>query len=178
MLTRERISTQENPLFPLCWGLYESAFPLEERRAHDYHIETLERPNYHFEAILDQSQPIGFIGWWDLNEMVYIEHFATSPTLRGGGYGGRVLQQFIEQMQRPIILEVEHPTDNISQRRIGFYQRLGFQLNQHPYSHPSYQQPSDERVSLMIMTHPAEVSYEQLENFSHNHIPLIHFRSR
>ncbi len=42
------------------------------------------------------------------------------------------------QAPRPIILEVELPTTILSERRVGFYQRLGFRL----WENVQYQQPA------------------------------------
>ena len=40
-------------------------------------------------------------------------------------------------MQKPVCLEVELPESDITRRRIGFYRRNGFFLNDYPYIQPS-----------------------------------------
>ncbi len=177
MLHRERISSIPTAQFESCWDLYISAFPAEERRSLDYQIETMERACYHFDAIMDQSEVIGFLGWWDLDDMRYIEHFATSPSVRGKGYGREALENFIAEDSLAIILEVEPPMDELTRRRIAFYERIGLILNDHPYSHPSYRQLSDERVTLRIMSYPEAVTDDVMQRFNNHYIPQIHFRN-
>jgi hypothetical protein len=44
--------------------------------------------------------------------------------------------EFISRPEVPVLLEVEHPTDELSRRRIDFYKRAGFVHNEHKYRHP------------------------------------------
>lgn len=168
-----RVESCDSPLFESCWSLYESAFPEEERREKGYHIETMQREQFHFDAVVEGDSFVGIIGWWDLDTALYIEHFAIVPTLRGGGYGGRILSLIKGISAKQVILEVEHPTDPLAQRRIVFYRREGFHLNTHHYSHPPYR--GTERVNLLIMSYPDPISEEALERFKERYFPLIHF---
>lgn len=177
MIHYQRIYSQEDILFPFCWELYQSAFPEVERREESYHLETMELKPFRAEVIFDDDVAIGILFWWELTHFRYIEHFATSPQQRGKGYGKEALKEFISRSDKPILLEVEHPEDKLSRRRIGFYERIGFKLNHHPYSHPSYHQRPDEVVSLMIMSYPTPISAAQLQEFITEELPLIHFRS-
>ncbi len=175
-LNRKIISGESDPLFPASWELYETAFPTEERRAKDYHIETMTKSEFHAEAVLDDYTLIGIIFWWDLTNFRFVEHLATTPSVRGKGYGDQILREFIAESDKPIILEVEHPTEELSRRRIGFYERIRFILNNHPYRHPSYQQIKGEFVELMIMTYPEPISAEKLSIFTDTEFPTIHFK--
>lgn len=173
MITRVNIPTPNSPYFDECWGLYECAFPPEERRELGYHIETIMRREFYFDAIMDNGELIGVVGWWDFDDITYIEHLAILPTLRNGGYGRRVLS-LLKQECKTILLEVEHPTDTITQRRIGFYEREGFVLNHHTYIHPPYR--GVKWVNLLIMTYPNSISIDELERFKTNYFPIVHFR--
>ncbi len=177
MIQRQNISSEGDSLFPFCWDLYIAAFPTEERRAKDYHIETMGREQFHCDVIIDSNEPIGILFWWDLTEFTFVEHFATTPAVRGKGYGNQILSEFISTNKKPTLLEVEHPTDEISRRRIGFYERMGFVLNDHPYRHPSYQQIKDEFVDLKVMTYPNSITDMELQRFISDEFPTIHFRS-
>ncbi len=177
MSHHKRVSSEKDPLFPFCWELYQTAFPEVERRAKDYHTESMALDLFHADVVFDSDTPIGILFWWELSNFRFIEHFATSPTLRGKGYGDKILRGLIAQNDKPILLEVEHPTDDISRRRIGFYERIGFTLNKHPYSHPSYQQLPNTFVSLMVMTYPRPLSTEELQRFTEVEFPTLHFRS-
>ncbi len=177
MIHRKNVETTSDPLFPFCWGLYISAFPEEERRGLDYHAETMAREQFHCDVVVDDDEPIGILFWWDLRDFTFVEHLATTAAVRGRGYGAQILDALIEESEKPILLEVEHPTDDISRRRIGFYERVGFVMNEYPYRHPSYQQREGEFVELMVMTHPKHISKSVLENFMREEFPIVHFRS-
>ncbi len=173
----KRLKTNTDKLFPFCWELYLSAFPDEERRELDYHVETMRLDQFHCDVVLDVDVPIAILFWWDLKEFTFIEHLATTPAVRGRGYGDQILREFILDSKKPVLLEVEHPTNDICRRRIGFYERIGFILNEHQYRHPSYQQIKDKFVDLMVMTYPKAITNNELQNFTRNEFPAIHFRS-
>ncbi len=172
---RVRIFSSDDKLFPFFWELYSASFPEEEIRPLDYQIETLEKDIYHLEIIEDNGEPIGFLAWWDLDDNIYIEHFATSPVVRGKGYGERVLRGFIEESSKTILLEVEHPDSDINIRRISFYMRIGLCLNELDYAHPSYHNPNDDYISLLIMSYPQLVDSSYLQYFKEKFFPIIHF---
>ena len=52
---------------------------------------------------------------------------------RNGGIGAEAMKQFLAFCGTPVVLEVEMPADEMSKRRIGFYERLGFKLDNHVY---------------------------------------------
>ncbi|MFI3281582.1 MAG: GNAT family N-acetyltransferase [Rikenellaceae bacterium] len=178
MLQRITITDKESQHFAKCWQLYTDAFPLEERRDIDYHLATIDAAGYHFEAILDDGEFIGIICWWHFDGVRFIEHLATSPSVRDRGYGKTILKEFIDQEQTPIILEVEHPTDELSQRRIGFYERIGFTLNDYDYCHPPYHIEQDEFVSLMLMSYPKAIGSSEFEKFKDECYARVHFRRK
>lgn len=177
MLQRQNISSTTDPLFTFCWELYLSAFPENERRSLDYHTETMTKKQFHCDVVLDSDEPIGILFWWNLSDFIFVEHLATSPKVRGKGYGNKILEELISSSKKPILLEVEHPENELSRRRIGFYERTGFVLNTHPYRHPSYQQTEGEFVDLMVMTHPQPITLSELQQFITNEFPIVHFRS-
>ncbi len=177
MIQIKEISSHKDPLFQFCWELYLSAFPESERRELDYQIETMGKEEYHCFTIVDSDNPIGILFWWDLKEFAYIEHLATTPEVRGKGYGNQIMEEFISQGKKRVLLEVEHPTDEICLRRIRFYERMGFVLNHHPYYQPSLKQVADEHFPLMIMTYPSPITECELQEFMSKEFPTIHFRN-
>lgn len=95
--------------------------------------------------------------------MAFVEHFAVDEHYRNGGIGAKLLQELLEILAVPTVLEVEPPEAELPQRRIKFYERNGFVLN--PYD--DYVQPAlsdvGKELPLMIMTYPKGVSREQYE---------------
>lgn len=169
-----RITDTEHPLFEQAWRLYKHSFPPQERRLLSTQRRIMNHPQYRFELVTDAGQLVGFILWWGFSDVRYIEHLATLPHLRGNGCGRRILDGFYAAADIPVLLEVEHPEDDISRRRIGFYERAGFHLNNgQPYSHPPYRKGGD-YVPLMLMTRPGPLTKEGLARFLGEHHPVIH----
>lgn len=120
-------------------NLYIESFPLSERRPVEKMIDFYKGEKPFIIAItMEDDQIVGFLTYWDLDLFIFAEHFAISPEFRNGGYGRKVMDLFIKDMPKPIILEVELPTTILSERRIGFYQRIGFKL----WENVQYQQPA------------------------------------
>ncbi len=131
---------------------YTNSFPEEERRAFPLFLELLEKePRFKVYALFNEQKYIGFITTWQFNKFTYIEHFAIDESARNGGFGNVVMKQFIEKLANPIILEVELPKDEMSIRRVGFYERLGFTLDSHDYLQPPYRLNA-EWVPMRIMS--------------------------
>lgn len=177
MIRRQKLSSEVDPLFQFSWDLYVASFPDLERREMDYHLEAMQKGEFNADVLLDEDQPIGILFWWDLREFRYIEHLTTSPNLRGGGYGAKTLQAFIAESPKPIILEVEPPTQEINRRRITFYERIGFHQNDHPHSQPSYRQIEGESIELIIMTYPEPISEQSMQRFTDLFLSVVHFRN-
>lgn len=138
---------------------YTQSFPESERRPFPL-VRRLEEENPAFTVYAlfkqtkQESEPMyaGFLTAWDFNDFVYIEHFAIDEAARNGGIGGKALKQFLASCQAPVVLEVEIPTDDLSTRRIGFYERLGFRLDTHVYYQPPYQKGGP-TLEMRLMTY-------------------------
>ena len=134
-------------------NLMQIAFPEQERRnKEEQRLYTDTNKRFHCCAITNNEKFIGLITHWDFEEFLYIEHFAIVPSLRNNGYGKEVLGILKGQNQKPIVLEAEEPNDEISIRRIGFYQREGFILHEQPYLQPPYRK-EDKWFPLKLMTY-------------------------
>lgn len=140
------------------------AFPKEERRdIIDQRQYTDLNPLFHCNSITNNNVYIGLITYWDFTEFIYIEHFATEPFYRNKGYGSQTLQILKEKNKVPIVLEAEEPTDEISRRRIAFYKRQGFKLEEYPYMQPPYRK-DDEWIPMKLLTYGLESSEDMLNN--------------
>ncbi|MDR2888057.1 MAG: GNAT family N-acetyltransferase [Bacteroidales bacterium] len=168
-----RLADTGHQLFAQAWELYKKSFPPEERRQLRTQKKIMNHRQYRFNIITAGDMFAGFILWWEFDNIRYIEHLATLPHLRGKGYGRRILERFVSESDKPVLLEVEHPADDISKRRIGFYRRSGFVLNQHEYSHPPYKKGGN-YVSLALMTYPHAISNDDANRFCRECHPVIH----
>ena len=69
------------------------------------------------------------------------------------------MTELLRQTGKPAVLEVEKPDDELSQRRIRFYQRLGFVLSPRPYTQPPYS-PDRHPLELRLMSY-GEIDLDQ-----------------
>lgn len=138
--------------------LYISSFPDDERREWNSTIDVdsfcrMNQRHFHIIDVFVDDKFMGFVSLWNFDNFIYIEHLAISHLSRNKGIGSFILKFLISEINNNIILEVEPPIDDISIRRIEFYNRIGFSIikNIH-YIQPAY---SDKRqpVALSIMTH-------------------------
>lgn len=151
MITIQRFTTDNNLYYNYMEQLLISAFPVDEYRDLDElrtYIDT--RFEFYCNIILEGTSLIGFVSYWDLGNFYYIEHFAIDPNLRNGGHGRKLLDYLSDLLQKPIVLEVELPTEEMAQRRIKFYQRQGYTLWDKEYIQPPYKADS-KALSMYLM---------------------------
>ncbi len=140
-----------------------AAFPLEERRTFSNQQKCLNNRSFEFYEIIHESNPVGFIGLWNLNGFVFVEHLAIDEDKRSGGFGTKAIELVKEKYNKPIILEAEAPVTPQQIKRISFYERLGFNVNDYPYLQPSYH--GGEGVPLKILSFPSPLTEAELVNF-------------
>ncbi len=128
--------------------------------------------NYNFDIIIKEEKLIGFLLWWEFDNLRYIEYFATAERIRNKGYGKLIMEKFIKRSQKPILLEVELPESVIKKRRINFYERLGFQLNTHFYEIAAMHEGFS-ALKLLIMSFPYAISENDVRNFTEQCHPII-----
>lgn len=150
--------------FQQAWELYKCAFPQEERRELILQNKIIKNPSYHFVIVKEEGLFLGFILWWRFEGLRYIEHIATMENHRGKGYGQRIIKQFISESPDPIILEVEPAFDDISIRRIAFYERIGFNLNHHYYEQYPMRKNSAS-IKMLLMSYPKCISASEFFSF-------------
>lgn len=161
-------------LYPYMENLLHVAFPENERRDDcNQRFNADNEDSFHPLLVVDKDNPIGILTYWQLNDFIYIEHFAVDPLLRGKGLGHKILREFIKKQGRlPIVLEVEHPNNDISLRRIRFYEREGFALWRNHYMQPPYRL-TDKAFPLYLMVYgelSSERDYPHIEKIIHHHV--------
>ena len=167
MITLHHITTR-HPHYSFVEELLHSAFPEEERRS-----DSAQRHNTDCNArfgcylVTDENdgepQPVGIITVWSLDGFHYVEHLATSPSVRNKGYGKEIMKQMNDLFPGLLILEVERPEDEITKRRIGFYKRCGLHLCEKPYLQPSYHNDGA-TLPLLLMFKGAESIDDRFNN--------------
>lgn len=119
--------------------LYEAAFPEEERRPLPAQQRLLEEGALQLLEVMEAGRFAGFVFCWALTDFTFIEHFAIDPAMRGRGTGTKVITLLFERYGR-LVLETELPYTVNAQRRIRFYEALGFGAFSTPYLQPPYRE--------------------------------------
>lgn len=173
MRKRIRLTPENTSLFGTVWNIFEENFPPEERRLSLEQHRLLYNPKYYLDALLDTSKVVGLLSYWVFNELIFIEHLAIASSEKGQGLGTLFLKDFLFQRNKNILLEVEIPHTEIQQKRINFYQKIGFHLNTYPYTQPPYQ-PGFPPIPMHVMTYPKAFNKSQINHFVEQYHPLIY----
>lgn len=141
--------------FERVYEIMSASFPVTEYRTKSGQEKLLDRSEYRLLTERDEEERIiAFLAVWEFPALRFIEHLAVDPSVRGGGVGNKLVRKCLEEQPvKPTILEVELPEDELSARRISFYERLGFRLNEYSYVQPPLREGGDP-LPLKIMSYP------------------------
>ncbi len=150
--------------FEQLYALIEKSFPEDEYRIKEEQEALFFRKEYKAYGLVDEnSQEIqAFISLWQFEAFAFIEHFAVNPACRNGGMGSSVLQEVLKKQEGMVCLEVELPENELAARRIRFYRRNGFYLNEFPYIQPPISKGRNS-IPLRIMTWDKPVSADRFQ---------------
>ncbi len=158
-----RITHTYEENFNKAWSLYEKSFPIYEKRTLETHEKALDNENFYCTYIMDNNIFIGILFYWKLDKYIYLEHFAIDESLRGKGYGSKVLKEFSSKNTN-IILEIDPPIDDISIKRYNFYKSLGFKLYDFDHIQLPYRK-NYEGYKLKILAHGILLSLDDYNEF-------------
>lgn len=139
-------------------SLMREAFPPAERRTDEEFRSLFSHPRVQVLCAQESGRLHGFLLVWVLDEFVFVENFAVQPAFRSLGLGSGMLRQLRAHFHLPVILEVEPPEDELTLRRVAFYERNSFHLNGCEYYLPCLHEAIERSVQLMIMSSPAPLS--------------------
>ena len=137
--------------FDSIFEIMQNSFPKDEYRSYKEQKALFERGQYRVFAEKGKDSVTAFAAVWDFPEFLFIEHIAVTGALRGRGTGSLMLGELVRKFRKRIVLEVEPPTNETAERRVRFYKRNGFYLNEYPYFQPAFSKDR-KSVELMIMT--------------------------
>ncbi len=162
------VYNKKNPIpqdmFSQMYEILEYSFPKSERRDLSGLLSEFENPSFRSLILYDEFA-LGFMNFWDLSKFVYLEHFAIAKELRGHGLGAELMNELQSLVKSPIILETEPPAlSDIARRRVKFYERLGFVLNEYEYLQPPYRS-SDSPLPLVVMSTKKALSTNEYLSF-------------
>lgn len=150
--------------FDSIFPLLEKAFPVTELREKERQRALLQEPCYRLYGVRKEDDFTAVFAVWEIEDFLYIEHFAVHEKYRNSGFGGMLLDTLTEEKNRPLVLEVEEPEDELTRRRIGFYERHGLVYNDYPYLQPPMRKGQD-MLPLKLMTKPSAIGAETYERY-------------
>lgn len=115
--------------FDRFYQILSNNFPTKEIKEYNYMKDTFYAGLYQVLTLKDNDQIVGIMSFYQHDDFRFIDYFAIDGSLKGKGMGSKMLQYFINLDDKMVILEVEHPEDEQSKRRIAFYQHNGLYLN-------------------------------------------------
>ena len=115
--------------FDRFYQILSNNVPTKEIKEYNYMKDTFHAGLYQVLTLKDNDQIVGIMSFYQHDDFRFIDYFAIDGSLKGKGMGSKMLQYFINLDDKMVILEVEHPEDEQSKRRIAFYQRNGLYLN-------------------------------------------------
>ena len=137
--------------FDSLYDLIESSFPFEERPTRDEGRIRFGKEEFSAYALLEDGERVGFITVWQVADFHFIEHFVIYGEYRNRGYGAAAISAAIKLFPR-MVLEAEPHDGDVASRRLAFYERCGFVINDFPYMQPSYH--GGEGVRLRLLSYP------------------------
>ncbi|MDR1743591.1 MAG: GNAT family N-acetyltransferase [Dysgonamonadaceae bacterium] len=145
------------------WNLYQNSFPVAEQRKPEDHRRALADPAFHPVSAWEGGELIGLIFYWEWDSYRYLEHLAVSAELRGQGYGSEILR-FLKDSSHSIILEIDPLVNELSVRRLQFYERAGFTLTPFRFVHLPYRLDFPP-IELLILSFPKRITPQQYDDF-------------
>lgn len=172
-LSLNEITNPEDPLILRLQNTYISSFPTVERRNFSFFTTLLvAEPAFKAFVILNDNEYVGFITCWEFEEFVYVEHFALDENKRSGGIGSKTMRLVLSTFFKPVVLEVELAVDDLTARRIKFYETLGFTLHGQAYRQPPYRE-GDPWTDMKLMTHgdlDMNTQFELVKDLIYSHV--------
>jgi len=149
-----KITSSDDSWYKEFWKIYSMSFPIYEQRNSEQQLYAFENVRYNLfcQVDFDKGMLNSFISFWEFDEYVYIEHLAVNERLRGNNIGTTMLEQFKDVIKKTVILEIDPIIDNVSQKRLEFYQKLDFRLNPYEHYHPAYDKNYKPHKLLVLST--------------------------
>lgn len=162
------------------FAIMEKSFPFDEYRTYQEQKKLLNDSRYkiYVYSSTNDENISGFITVWKFDKFAYIEHFAVSPDYRNQGIGSQMLTELSQSLACQICLEVELPKTELAIKRIEFYKRNGFYLNDYPYVQPPYSKDKQEIPLLLMTTQKAinESEFEYIKFILYNNVYKVNIK--
>ena len=140
-------------------SIYEkmtTSFASDEIRTLEDAYKILDVKEYKVFHLTLNNNNIGFITIWNLDTCTFVEHFVIYEEYRNKGYGGIAIDLINKEFNN-VVLEAELGTTDLSKRRLGFYSRQGFKINDVYYIQPAYHNDK-QPVDMHLLSYPDKLA--------------------
>lgn len=144
--------------------IYSVSFPVYEQRSHAQQLYAFQNPHYRLYGRINENRLEAFISFWEFDDYIYIEHLAVNGEIRGKQIGTNTLNQFKDEMDKTIVLEIDPIVDEVSAKRLSFYQKLDFKQCPYKHAHPAYNKEYKPH-ELLVLSSGKVLSPEVYETF-------------
>lgn len=158
-----RIKDTKDTYWNEAWNIYNNSFPLFEQRALENQIAALSDEDYYAMVVHENGNLIGILFYWHWDNYKYLEHLAINKELRGGGYGSKIVKEFCDD-SNIIILEIDPLVGEVEQRRLRFYEHLGFKLQDIEHIRISYRSDCESH-RLEILSYNKNITEKEYKPF-------------
>ena len=166
------LKDESNAFYPQFLSLYDSSFPEYERRSHSALIETFKQKEFTQEIYVEDSKLLALLSYWSFEKFAFLEYIAVDSSLRGSGIGSKVLAAFLTHLNgKACILEIDPPVDDISKKRLRFYEKLGFK--QTPYKSVQAYLKHNRGQIMDLLSYPQVLDNSAYEDFDRIHKCVI-----
>ncbi len=148
--------------FDTIFEIMSDNFPSDEMGDYKEQRAEYAHPLFSCYKLENEKEICGFISVWKFTPFVYVEHFAIKKTYQGQNLGTEILTLIKEKYEEIICMEVEPPCDDFSKRRISFYERNDFFVNDFHYIQPPYSVGKNE-LELKIMSEGRVLTQKEFE---------------
>lgn len=162
--------------FDEVYALFSDAFIPSELRDYENMKQLFQKEEFLIYAKYSQNHLQGAIIVWEFDDFVFLENFAVDSKMRGQGIGSAILEDIQSHYHNHLlILEVEEPTDDLKKRRIAFYQRHQFLLNDFHYIQPTLRK-NYVGENLFLMSYPQAMNEDFFQNFKKQVFQRVYFK--
>lgn len=162
------LETMKPDEFDAVYAVMEASFPADERRTYVEQKKLFDDKKYtlYVQHSTENNDIAAFVAVFRFDTFAFIEHLAVNPAYRNNGLGSAILYQLKSTLNCRICLEVEPPETPIAERRINFYERNGFYLNNYHYVQPAFSEDKNP-VPLLVMTTHGAVNNDEFLQIKH-----------
>ena len=159
----ERMNSKEHKHYEEAMAIYEASFPPFEKRSEEDQLAAMEDPNFYATVVKDEDKVVGILFYWLFDNTAYIEHLAIAERLRGQNYGTKILDTFCPTQEK-VLLEIDPPVDDVSIKRLGFYEGRKFRMQPFKHIHPPFKKACGD-YELKVMSYNREMSEEEFKAY-------------